>query len=122
MAVDDYLESEVALAVAVTAAALSPRVRGFLRAGAVYGLAGVLAIGDTVGAFARGVGQGAQRATAAMTNAATATGTAAAGVTVTTPEEAADQLAAVARGEAESESASSSGRRGARTRGGPTRE
>ena len=46
MAVEDFLESEVAVAVAVTAAVLSPRVRGVLRRGLVYGVAGVLKAGD----------------------------------------------------------------------------
>ena len=38
MAAKDYLDSEVAVAVAVTAAVFSPRVRGLLRRGAVYGV------------------------------------------------------------------------------------
>lgn len=62
MALDDFLESEVAIAVGATAALLSPRVRGVLRSGAVYGLAGVLIAGDAVGSVARGVGRGAQQA------------------------------------------------------------
>jgi type IV secretory pathway TrbL component len=62
MALDDFLESEVAIAVGATAALLSPRVRGVLRSGAVYGLAGVLIAGDAVGSVARGVGRGTQQA------------------------------------------------------------
>ena len=62
MSLDDYLESEVAVAVAATAAILSPRVRRLVRGGAVYGLAGVLIAGDAVGSLARGAGRGAQRA------------------------------------------------------------
>ncbi len=62
MALDDFMESEVALAVAATAAVFSPKVRGVLRQGAVYGLAGLLVAGDAVGSFARGVGRGAQQA------------------------------------------------------------
>lgn len=120
MAVDDYLESEVAIAVAVTAAALSPRVRGILRTGAVYGLAGVLAAGDAVGAFARGVGRGAQSATAGAAATATGTATETAGATPSTPEEAADQLSATAHGE--TESAPGPSRRGARARGAQTDE
>ena len=65
MALDDYIESEVAIAVAATAAALSPRVRGILRQGAVVGLAGALTAGDAIGAFARGVARGAQKTAAA---------------------------------------------------------
>jgi hypothetical protein len=45
-ALEDYFESEVAIAAAATAAVLSPRVRGVLRTGAVYGLAGVLMAGS----------------------------------------------------------------------------
>lgn len=47
-------------AVAVTAAILSPHMRGLLRKGAVQGLAGVLIAGDAVSSFARGVGRGLQ--------------------------------------------------------------
>ncbi len=69
MALEDYLESEVVVAVAATAAVLSPRVRGVLRRGAVYGLAGVLMAGDAVSSAARNVAPGVQQA------AATAAGT-----------------------------------------------
>ena len=62
MALDDFVESEVAVAVAATAAILSPRARGLLRRGAVYGIAGVLMAGDAVSSVARGVGRGAQQA------------------------------------------------------------
>ena len=41
MAAEDFFESEVALAAAATAAVLSPRVRGILRQGVVYGVAGL---------------------------------------------------------------------------------
>jgi hypothetical protein len=58
MALDDYLESEVAIAVAVTAAALSPGFRRVLRRGAVYGVAGALKATDVVTAAARGVAEG----------------------------------------------------------------
>jgi hypothetical protein len=74
MALDDYLESEVAIAVVATSAILSPRVRGVLRRGAVLGLAGLLTAGDMLGSFAGGVMRGAQNAaettTAAAQNAA----------------------------------------------------
>ena len=52
--------TKVATAVAVTATVFSPRVRGMLRRGAVYGLAGVLSAGDMVTAFARGIARGMQ--------------------------------------------------------------
>jgi hypothetical protein len=59
MDLDDFVEPEVGLAVAVTAAvatvALSPTVRGWLRKGAVYGLAGVLIAKDRVTDMARTV-------------------------------------------------------------------
>jgi hypothetical protein len=58
MALEDYLESEVAIAVAATAAVLSPRVRRVLRRGAVYGVAGALKASDVVTAAARGVASG----------------------------------------------------------------
>lgn len=48
MALEEYMESEVVVAVAATAALLSPRVRRVLRRGAVYGLAGVLMARDAV--------------------------------------------------------------------------
>ena len=53
------------LAVAVTAAVFSPRVRQVLHRGAVTGLAGVLIAGDAVTSFARGVGRGLQEASTA---------------------------------------------------------
>ena len=64
MALEDYLESEVVVAVAATAAVLSPRVRGVLRRGAVYGLAGVLRAGDAISSAAPAVSRGAQQAAA----------------------------------------------------------
>lgn len=61
MAIEDYLEPEVVVAVALTAAVTSPTVRGLLRRGAVYGMAGLMVAGDAVTTMARGVGRGAQR-------------------------------------------------------------
>ena len=58
MALDDYLEPEVGVAIALTAAVSSPKVRGLLRQAAVYGVAGALMAGDAVGNLARGVKQG----------------------------------------------------------------
>ena len=58
MALEDYLDTEVAIAVTATAVALSPGARRVLRRGAVYGLAGVLKATDLVTAAARGVAQG----------------------------------------------------------------
>lgn len=64
MALDEYLESEVAVAIAATAVTLSPRARRVVRRGAVYGLAGVLMAGDAIAAFARGTARGARQASA----------------------------------------------------------
>jgi hypothetical protein len=58
MALEEYLESEVAIAVAATAVALSPRARRLVRRGAVYGVAGALKASDVVTAAARGVARG----------------------------------------------------------------
>ena len=60
MALNEYVESEVAVAVAATAIVLSPRARRVLRRGAVYGLAGALRAGDAVASFARGAARGAK--------------------------------------------------------------
>jgi hypothetical protein len=66
MAMDDYLEPEVMVAVAVTAtvtaAVASPPVRKALRKGAVYGLAGLLTLGDKVYALAQDLAHNAQQA------------------------------------------------------------
>jgi hypothetical protein len=53
MDLDDFLEPEVAIAVAVTAAVATPGVRKVLRKGAVYGLAGLLVAGDKISDWAR---------------------------------------------------------------------
>jgi hypothetical protein len=60
MAVGDFMESEVGIAVATTAVVLSPRVRGLARRGLVLGLAGMMKAADAVGGAARSVGQEAQ--------------------------------------------------------------
>ena len=62
MALEDYMEPEVGVAVAVTAAVASPQVRHVLRRGAVYGLAGLLMAGDAVSMLAQGVKRGIQKA------------------------------------------------------------
>ncbi len=73
MAVEDFLESEVAVAVAATAVIFSPPVRKVLRRGAVYGLAGLLIARDAVVSFGRGVGNGVQQATTKVTTSAPST-------------------------------------------------
>ncbi len=60
MALEDYLEPEVAVTAAVAAAVFSPQVRGLLRRGLVLATAGVLMAGDALGSFGRGVSQGMQ--------------------------------------------------------------
>ena len=61
MAFDDYMEPEVGIAVAVTAAVASPGARKLLRQGAVYGLAGILMAGDAVSSLARGIQRGVKQ-------------------------------------------------------------
>jgi hypothetical protein len=68
MALDDYLEPEVAIAVAVTAAVASPPVRKVLRRGLVYGLAGLMVAGDKITAAARDIAQSAQQTAAPANN------------------------------------------------------
>jgi hypothetical protein len=70
MALDDFFEAEVGVAVAATALLASPRVRKALRRGAVYGVAGVLRAGDALTSFAKGVGRGAQQAATSAAGAA----------------------------------------------------
>lgn len=67
MAADDFLETEVGVAVAATAVLLSPQVRTWLRKGAVYGVAGVMMAGDALIAGARGLSRGATEMAAAAT-------------------------------------------------------
>ena len=68
MALDDYLEPEVAIAVAVTAAVASPPVRKALRKAAVYGLAGLLTAGDRIAAASRSIAESAQQTAAEATS------------------------------------------------------
>ena len=60
MGLDDFLESEVAIAAGVTAAALSPGVRRVVRRGAVLGLAGMMNVGETVAGAARSAAEQAR--------------------------------------------------------------
>lgn len=62
MALDDYMEPEVGVAIAATALIASPQVRGFLRRGAVYGMAGLMMAGDAAASFARAAGRSARQA------------------------------------------------------------
>jgi hypothetical protein len=69
MALEDYVEPEVAIAVALTAAVASPPVRKVLRKAAVYGLAGVLTAGDRIAAMGREIAERAKETTATGANA-----------------------------------------------------
>jgi Pyruvate/2-oxoacid:ferredoxin oxidoreductase gamma subunit len=69
MALEDYLEPEIAVTAAVTAAVFSPRARKVIRRGAVYGLAGILAASDAITSFSRNVKQGIQEASTAAVEA-----------------------------------------------------
>lgn len=64
MAVEDFVSPEVGIAVAATALATSPQVRNTVRRGLVYGLAGVLRLGDAVSGAAKGAASTAQNAAA----------------------------------------------------------
>jgi hypothetical protein len=55
------IDRDVGVAVAATAAVLSPQAREVMRKGAVYGLAGVLKAGDVVVSTARGAARGAEQ-------------------------------------------------------------
>jgi hypothetical protein len=69
MALDDFMEPEVAIAVAVTAAVASPPVRRVLRRGLVYGLAGLLVARDKITGAAREIAHRAQETAAPASNA-----------------------------------------------------
>jgi hypothetical protein len=60
MGIEDVASRESAFVAAATAAVLSPRVRGVLRRGAVYGVAGALKAGEVVAGAARGAARGFQ--------------------------------------------------------------
>lgn len=57
----DFVEPEIAVTAAITALICSPRVRKVIRKGLVYGMAGVITVGDTLTSFAKSVGQGMQQ-------------------------------------------------------------
>ncbi|MBV9469847.1 MAG: hypothetical protein JOZ57_11445 [Abitibacteriaceae bacterium] len=62
MALEDFMEPEVGIAIAATAALSSPKVREVARRGMVYGLAGAMMAGDFMMSFAQGVARGAKQA------------------------------------------------------------
>lgn len=69
MALEDFVEPEVGIAIAATAIAFSPGVRNTIRRGAVYGLAGILRAGDALSGAAREVTSNVQQAAASGTDA-----------------------------------------------------
>jgi hypothetical protein len=70
MALDDFVDSEVGIAVAATTDLVSPTARSFVRRGAVYGLAALIKAGDSLGTMARGAAAGAQQVAAQGADAA----------------------------------------------------
>ncbi|HWE09553.1 MAG TPA: hypothetical protein VG325_09365 [Solirubrobacteraceae bacterium] len=72
MGLDDMVSTESAFVAAATAAVLSPRTRGTIRKGAVYGIAGALKVGDVVAGAARGVVHGVRGEEAAVSDAGAA--------------------------------------------------
>jgi len=111
MELEDYMEPEVGIAIAVTAAVASPAVRSALRRGAVYGLAGLLMAGDAVKTFVEGAARGARQMLPSEDR------TTEAGEPLVDIQEATDYTptgaeAAGASGTAADEAAKSSGRRG----------
>lgn len=65
MALEDYMEPEIAVTAAVTAAVLSPRGRKVIRRSAVYGLAGFIAVSDAIATFSHNIRHGIQEASTA---------------------------------------------------------
>ena len=70
MALEDFTDPEVAIVAAVAAAVFSPKIRGWLRRGAVYSMAGMLVAGDAISSAARGIGKGVQHAGETSANSA----------------------------------------------------
>lgn len=73
MAAKDFMKPQVAVAVAVTAAISSPRIRRFVRRGMVYGVAGALMAGDAISSAARGAALAAREAAASAASEETKT-------------------------------------------------
>ncbi len=74
MALEDFVDPEVGIAIAATALVASPQVRSIVRQGLVYGLAGAFKFGESMSSAARGVAVTAQQA-AANTGATVQNGT-----------------------------------------------
>ena len=82
----DFVEPEIAVTAAITAAICSPRARKVMRKGLVYGMAGILTAGDVVTTFARSIRQGAEQAGKEKAAAAPVTGEAEVEEGAATPE------------------------------------
>jgi hypothetical protein len=74
MAIEDYLDPEVGVAVAVSAVVFSPPVRRVVRRGAVFGLAGIMMAGDALTTLVGGIGRGVRQVTPALATADAAAG------------------------------------------------
>lgn len=74
MEFEDFVEPEIAVTAAVTAAVFSPRARKIIRKGLVYGMAGALAAGDVFVSFVKSIGQGCQQVSSSPTPGARAVG------------------------------------------------
>lgn len=70
MAAEDFMKPQVAVAVAVTAAISSPRIRRLVRRGMVYGVAGALMAGDAISLAARSAALAARAAASEETKTA----------------------------------------------------
>ncbi|GER91170.1 hypothetical protein KDW_53320 [Dictyobacter vulcani] len=69
MEFEDFVEPEIAVTAAVTAALCSPRARKVMRKGLVYGVAGILTAGNVATAFANSIRQGVKQAEGAAVHA-----------------------------------------------------
>ncbi len=85
MAIEDYLDPEVGVAVAVSAVVFSPPVRRVVRRGAVFGLAGIMLAGDALATLVGGIGRGVRRVTPALATTDAGVGAGAAPTTMPTP-------------------------------------
>lgn len=85
MGLDDVASSESAFVVAAAAAIFSPRVRGVVRQGAVYGVAGALKAGDVIAGAARGAASGMRDGSSVAGSAASEPAAATAGESSTQP-------------------------------------
>lgn len=70
MGLEDMVSTQSAFVAATTAAVVSPKTRGAIRKGAVYGIAGALKVGDVVAGAARGVVNGVRGEDTAVSDAA----------------------------------------------------